>query len=100
MILKISMSELRFTNCIDYLLDGRYVPELNRYESLRGSANQRLYRFTTRKITELEVHSKKTLRSVHISDTNEIFLSGIPGKADRRSIQEDLAHAGIKTKFV
>lgn len=89
-----------FTNCIDYLLDGRYVYELNRNESLRGSANQKLFRFDDCEITEMEVHPEKPLWSVHVSDTNEIFLTGIPGQDDLRSIQNELAHAGIKTEFV
>lgn len=89
-----------FASCIDYLLEGRYVHELNRNESLRGSANQRLYRFTNREKTEMEVYPEKPLWSVHVSDDNEIFLTGIPAQDDMRSIQNELAHAGIKTEFV
>lgn len=89
-----------FKQCIDYLLDGRYVHELNHNDSLRGSDNQRLYKIDNGVITETDILPEKLPWSIHISDDNEIFLTGIPGKDDTRLIRDELSHAGIKTEFV
>lgn len=92
--------ERLFMKCIDYLLDGRYVHELNRNESLRGSANQRLYRFFNGVIDEIEMISEKQPWSVHVSEDHEVFLTGIPDKDDLLAIQDELSCGGINLKFV
>ena len=88
-----------YANCMDYLLDGRYVQPLNRNESLRGSANQRLYRFIDGKQNEIQPIQEDQRWSVYISQENEIFLTGIPRKDEMRSLQYELTRAGIKTEF-
>ncbi len=89
-----------FINCIDYLLDGRYIHEMNQNECMRGSANQRLYKIDNGVITETDIPPEKMPWSVHVGDDKEIFLTGIPGKNDPQSILDELFKTGIKTEFV
>jgi anaerobic ribonucleoside-triphosphate reductase activating protein len=88
-----------FAKFIDYLMAGRYIQKEHEDKNTRGSSNQVLYEFKN----GCSIISKKSFQSNHwsidVSDSNHVFMSGIPKKTDLAAIKESMKNAGIEMEF-
>ena len=88
-----------FMRYLDYLLDGRYLYQQHEDDNVRGSSNQKLYKFVNGnpKIQNNFFKSKKW--SLSVTKDSDIFMSGIPKKDDLKKITEELSKKGFKIRF-
>ena len=79
-----------FLGCIDLLVDGPYVQELNDNVAYRGSSNQRLIALTERYRDDLRTYYEAaTAREVEIRVSgSRVMLVGVPGKEQARMWEE------------
>lgn len=91
--------DLRFISTINYLMDGPYLHEKHEDQNVRGSSNQKLYQFKNGQIINKNTFFSSDNWSVAISDSNEIFMAGIPKKDDLDNLMVELENAGIKKTF-
>lgn len=90
-----------YRHCVDYLMDGRYEASLHEDRNVRGSSNQRLYRFVDGRAVELDAGSLSTRTwSVHVSQDREVFMAGIPRAGELETIRDELSMTGIDIHFV
>lgn len=86
-----------FLNCIDLLIDGRYIEEENNNEPYRGSANQQIIPLTDRykgRINSYYLSSKG--RPIEIrADKEKTLMIGVPAK-DQAVIWENIKKLGKK----
>jgi len=89
-----------FAKCIDYLIDGPFVQELQEDKNLRGSTNQKMYRFEVSD-GEISIHPvdfRETANkwSLMLDEKNDVFMTGIPKSGDFDFITKQLRNTGIK----
>lgn len=87
-----------FSRYIDYLVDGRYVAELHEDTNVKGSSNQTLYRFVDGVSVPQPILPCRTW-SVHVSDDEHIYMSGIPKRHDLATVCSELKRVGIVRHF-
>lgn len=97
-----------FTKCLDYLIDGPFIQELQEDKNLRGSTNQKMYRFEVSAKADLSVlDGEISIHPVDFRDTagkwslmldekNDVFMTGIPKSGDFEFITSQLKNTGIK----
>lgn len=97
-----------FTKCIDNLVDGPFIRDLHDNGKLRGSSNQRMFRFEHPmeedrngkvKITEVEVPTSFKSWSVKMDEGNNLFMTGIPGRGEAGRMEEFMKDSGIDFEF-
>ena len=88
-----------FPRYIDFLMDGRYIIEQHDNNNVRGSTNQNLYRFIDGRPILQHEYFKSRQWSLHVSDDNQIYMSGIPKESDLSSIKNQLKFSGISMEF-
>lgn len=78
-----------FLDCIDLLIDGEYIDELNTDRGYTGSSNQRLIPFTKRYQDEMDNYYKKVGRKVDIVfEHGQVYLIGIPSRNTKKIWEE------------
>lgn len=73
-----------FLDCIDLLIDGEYVEQLNDDQALRGSSNQKIIPLSDRYSSELieSSYGKNAVRRASIKiDKSALSITGVPDKA-------------------
>jgi len=100
-----------FTKCMDYLIDGPFVQELQEDKNLRGSTNQKMYRFEVSAQSdkslsgsEVSIHPvdfRKTANkwSLMLDEKNDVFMTGIPKSGDFDFITKQLRNTGINIEL-
>ena len=88
-----------FMKYIDILVDGRYIQEQHENTNLKGSKNQRIYKFINGVPFEHDVLETSTKWSININDQGQIHMAGIPKKNELKEICSQLARIGIHQKF-
>jgi anaerobic ribonucleoside-triphosphate reductase activating protein len=88
-----------FLKYIDVLVDGRYITEQHENTNIKGSTNQSVYRI----IDEVPMMQNKIKGSnkwsVNVSEDNQIYMAGIPGKNELRDLCRELSVVGIRKQF-
>lgn len=88
-----------FAKYIDVLVDGRYIESLHENTNTKGSTNQSIYKF----INEVPVIQKNfnfsNKWSLQVSESNQIYMVGIPQKNELITLCNDLRKNGINKKF-
>lgn len=75
----------RLLDELDLLIDGRYVADLDKGDSLRGSSNQRIWNFTDRYKKQLEtVYGKKERHITIRFEDDKMVLIGVPDETDKK----------------
>lgn len=87
----------RFLGCIDLLIDGPYIRELDDAAPYRGSSNQRLIPLTDRYRDELaDYYARDTGRQIEILATPErTVMIGVPDR-DQLAIWDKIKAIGVK----
>lgn len=88
-----------FLNCINHLIDGPYLHQLNVKKTLRGSSNQNFYTFESGKINPSGAVAENSKWSINIDEDNRVFMAGIPGKDDLQNLRASLSKTGINLDF-
>ena len=88
-----------FTRSLDYLIDGRFVSSLAESDNIKGSSNQNFYTFENGKFTVGNHLAFDGKWSLNLSETNELFMAGIPKKDDINALIGHLNESGINLKF-
>lgn len=88
-----------FTRYIDTLVDGRYIREQHENVNLKGSNNQTVYNFIDEIPRRQDNNSVSTKWSIHVSNDNQIYMTGIPKENGLNSICHELSKIGIQKKF-
>lgn len=88
-----------FMRYIDYLVDGRYERQHHEDCNVRGSANQHIYAFEHDTPVQRDALFSGQTWSVAMSDTGQIFLSGIPKHHDLQTLERELQDAGLEIRF-
>ncbi len=88
-----------FLNCINHLVDGPYLHDMNVKNSLRGSSNQNFYTFESGKINQSGTVANNNKWSVNLDEDNHVFMAGIPGKDDLQNLMASLCRTGINLNF-
>lgn len=79
--------ELELLSCVDMLIDGEYVEELDRQERYRGSTNQRMI-FLTGRYSAEEFPPMQRSISINIY-SDHLTMSGIPSR-DQAKVWEKI----------
>ena len=98
--LKDRFADMLFAKCLDYLIDGPFIQELQEDRNLRGSTNQKMYRFEV-SAGEVSIHPvdfRETADkwSLMLDEKNDVFMTGIPKSGDFDFITKQLRNTGIK----
>ena len=88
-----------FMKHLNYLLDGRYLSEKHENKNVRGSSNQKLYKFINGRPGIQKNFFNSNKWSISIKDNDQIYMSGIPKKEDLKIITHELEKTGIKIRF-
>lgn len=88
-----------FLNYLDYLLDGRYIAEQHDNHNVRGSFNQRLYKFENGQANLQNDFFQSPKWSIAITPDQRIFMAGIPRRNDLNFIETELAKQGLNVRF-
>lgn len=88
-----------FLQCIDYLVDGRYIEGHSEKYTLKGSPNQKIYTFENGKIMEIKTLTNSKKWSFAANCEKTIFMAGIPGEGEMQKIKEELGKTGININF-
>lgn len=82
-------SIVSFLNCIDLLIDGEYIDDLNNDSGYMGSSNQRLIPLTQRYQDEIENYYKIVGRKTEIVfEHDQAYLIGIPSRNTKKIWEE------------
>ncbi len=88
-----------FLQFIDYLMDGRYEESRHEDRNVRGSSNQRLYKFVDQTPLEMEMTDNLAGWSVNVDEEGTVFMSGIPKENDLDSMAHFLKKSGVNIRF-
>lgn len=88
-----------FLNYLDYLLDGRYIASQHDDQNVRGSLNQRLYKFENGQAKLQSDFFQSPKWSIAITPDHRIFMAGIPRRNDLNFIETELAKQGLTVRF-
>jgi anaerobic ribonucleoside-triphosphate reductase activating protein len=92
-------SDQLFLKYLDYLLDGRYKLDKHENRNVRGSSNQKLYRFLNGKPILQDKFSTYARWSLAINKEKEVFMTGIPRENELEIIVTQFKKMGIKLRF-
>lgn len=88
-----------FLQFIDYLMDGRYVKEKHDNQNVRGSSNQKLYKFENGEAILQTSYFQSDKFSVSVDDDKQVYLCGIPKNNELTKIADYLNKLGIDIQF-
>jgi anaerobic ribonucleoside-triphosphate reductase activating protein len=88
-----------FLSLTGYLIDGRYNSDFHNNEGLRGSANQRLYKFENSEAVEISDYFSSNKWSVAVHSDKTINMVGVPKEKDLSSISEHMKKEGFLIDF-
>lgn len=97
-----------FTKCIDNLVDGPFIRDFHDSGKMRGSSNQRMFRFDYKEkegrnhkveIREVEIPTSAEPWSVKMDEENNLFMTGIPGRGEAGRVEELMKASGIDFEF-
>jgi anaerobic ribonucleoside-triphosphate reductase activating protein len=88
-----------FLNFIDYLVDGRYIKELHSNDNMVGSSNQKTFKITAGKATEISQEQENKKWSLKVTEDGSIYMAGIPKENEISKLIQQLDNVGIKKNF-
>ena len=88
-----------FLKYIDFLLDGRYEHDKHDNNNVKGSTNQRLYKFENNKAVLKDKYFESNKVSIKVDNDMQVYLSGIPKKNELNKLSEHIKESGINLKF-
>lgn len=88
-----------FYRYLDYLVDGRYIAELHDNKNLKGSSNQTIYRFVDGVSVKQTGETSNNKWSVFLSESNQIYMAGIPKQKELEQLCSKLSETGIEKRF-
>lgn len=89
-----------FKQYLDFLMDGRYSRKKHDNGNVRGSTNQNLYRFIDgNPVLQSKLFSSNQW-SVSVTETNNIFMAGIPKDGELAEIENNFRKIGIDLEFL
>lgn len=97
--LYIKFPDKLFLKYIDYLLDGRYEKDKHDNQNVRGSRNQKLYKFEKNEAVLQNSFFKSDKFSIKVDVDKQVYLSGIPKNNELIQLSGFLNKTGIKLTF-
>ena len=88
-----------FLKYIDYLMAGRYEQDKHDNQNVKGSTNQKLYKFENNKAVLQNTYFKSNPISLKVDKDKQVYLSGIPKKNELNKLSEHLKESGINLFF-
>jgi hypothetical protein len=88
-----------FYNCMDFLIDGRYISDTPSSNSLKGSENQDIYKFIDNKPVKTNIINAEKKWSLKFDD-DTIYMAGIPEQNEMKIIVDNMLSKGININIV
>ncbi len=88
-----------YRSYIDFLMDGRYQVDSPANDNLRGSKNQKFYRFI-KGTPVIQTNNFSTGKwSMTLTEDNELYMAGVPKSAEIENLTNRCVVSGISLRF-
>ena len=91
----------RLLDCVDILIDGPYMEQLDKGQLWRGSENQKIYFLSSRYSETEDGFEQKKGRPIECNfiDSSVFSLTGVPPRGFRASLERKMAEKGMSVSW-